>query len=231
MSDLDADAVAAALPDRPLRVYPAMLSSEAEAIAWARAGGQPGALVLAAYQAAARRRGGWPWEVQPDQGLGFSMIASPRGPAGSLYLAASVAVAANLPGETTLAWPDEIRTGESLAGAVSVQENLDSFYPWRVLTVLVAHSPAPRTSLLGDLVGSIEEQSARPPSDVADDYRLNCATLGQRVVARLIPLGPAGATIEGTAAAVRDDGSLVIDTEARGRAAVPPEDVGILEVG
>lgn len=230
MSDLDAEGVAAALPDRPLRVYPAMLSSEAEAIAWARTGGPAGAVVVAAYQAAARRRGGWAWEVQPDEGLGFSMIVSPLGHAGSLYLAASLAVCAHLPFETALAWPDEIRAGDTLAGAVSIQEDLESFYQWRVLTVLIARSAPSRTRLLADLVRSVDEQGARPPADVVDDYRRRCASLGRRVVARLIPLGPAGATIEGTAVDIRDDGSLVIDTEERGRAAVPPEDVGILEV-
>src|SRR5207244_3643314 len=36
VGDLTVEAVAAALPDRPLRVYPALLSTEADALAWAR---------------------------------------------------------------------------------------------------------------------------------------------------------------------------------------------------
>ena len=56
--DLAADALAADLPGRPLRSYPALLSTEADALAWARAGGPGGAVVVAGYQASPRGRAG-----------------------------------------------------------------------------------------------------------------------------------------------------------------------------
>ena len=40
--DLAAETLAAALPGRPLRSYPALLSTHADALAWARAGGPAG---------------------------------------------------------------------------------------------------------------------------------------------------------------------------------------------
>ena len=58
--DLSAEALAAVLPGRPIRAYPALLSTEADALAWARAGAPSGALVAAAYQAAPRCRAGLP---------------------------------------------------------------------------------------------------------------------------------------------------------------------------
>ncbi|HWH34036.1 MAG TPA: hypothetical protein VNT56_01805 [Acidimicrobiales bacterium] len=56
VDDLSAGVLAAALPDRPLRSYPAPLSTEADALAWARAGAPVGAVVVADYQAAPRGR-------------------------------------------------------------------------------------------------------------------------------------------------------------------------------
>lgn len=53
-TDLSAHALAEALPGRPVRSYPAMLSTEADALAWARAGADDGAVVVAGYQAAPR---------------------------------------------------------------------------------------------------------------------------------------------------------------------------------
>jgi BirA family biotin operon repressor/biotin-[acetyl-CoA-carboxylase] ligase len=66
--DLAADVLAADLPGRPLRSYPALLSTEADALAWARAGAPDGAVVVAGYQASPRGRAGLPWQVQQGTG-------------------------------------------------------------------------------------------------------------------------------------------------------------------
>ena len=64
-SDLDPDVLAQALPGRPVRSYPALLSTDADAQAWARTGASAGAVVVADYQASPRGRGGLPWTVRP----------------------------------------------------------------------------------------------------------------------------------------------------------------------
>ncbi|MDQ4130536.1 MAG: hypothetical protein M3133_06040, partial [Actinomycetota bacterium] len=68
------------MPGRPVRTYPAILSTSADAFAWARAGAPEGALVVADYQAAPRGRAGLPWEVRPGEGLGFSLVLRPELP-------------------------------------------------------------------------------------------------------------------------------------------------------
>jgi BirA family biotin operon repressor/biotin-[acetyl-CoA-carboxylase] ligase len=78
-------------------------------------------------------------------------------------------------------------------------------------------------------VGAIEERYRGSTVPVLADYLRRCATIGRRVRARLIPLGPAGVVIEGTAVNVLADGALVLDTGAEARTAVRPQSLGRLE--
>src|SRR5207253_2419030 len=79
--DLSPEALAQVIPGRAFRAYPAMLSTESEAAAWARAGAPEGAFVVAGYQASPRGRAGISWQVDHHHDLAFSLILRPQLPA------------------------------------------------------------------------------------------------------------------------------------------------------
>jgi BirA family transcriptional regulator, biotin operon repressor / biotin---[acetyl-CoA-carboxylase] ligase len=230
--DLSPEALADALPGRPLRTYPAMLSTEADAQAWARAGAPAGALVVADYQASPRGRGGLPWQVRQGEGLGFSVVLRPElapEAEGWPYVATTNGLATLLSADTT--WPDEVRVRGRRVAAVGVHANAAATgIDWVVVTVLITEAKPPRAPLLGAALEAIEAHLAMTPGEVLDAYRGRCTTLGRRVRARLVPMGPAGTVLEGIATDVRSNGGLVIATDEGRRAVVPPQGLGVLEV-
>lgn len=232
--DLDSEHVALLLGERPLRAYPALLSTESDATAWARSGAPSGAVVVADYQASPRGRGGLPWTVQPGRGLGFSLVTHPDLPSereGWPYVAASLAVAERL-GDTRLDWPDTVlgtADGGPLAQLGVYVEPGPLGIAWATITVLVGAAMPPRGPLLAGLVDRIEERLLEDPDRVLGDFRERCATLGRQVRARLIPMGPSGPEVVGEAVDVLEDGALVIRTERGSRVAVPPQNLGLLE--
>lgn len=234
-ADLSDDAVRAALPHREVRAFPALLSTEAEALAWARAGGPEGALVVADYQASPRGRAGLPWHVEPGEGLGFSLILRPQLPAereGWLYTVALSGLADAIGDEAAIHWPDLVHRSATggRAAAVGVHAELGPTGTlWAVVTVLFEDTRPPRTGLLAEGVAAIEQRYASPPQAVLDDYRTRCATLGRRVRARLIPMGPSGPQVTGEAVDCVDDGALVIRSEKGNRVAVRPQHLGMLD--
>jgi BirA family transcriptional regulator, biotin operon repressor / biotin---[acetyl-CoA-carboxylase] ligase len=171
--------------------------------------------------------------VRQGEGLGFSVVLRPRlapEAEGWPYVAATDGLAALLSAETT--WPDEVwGRGQRRLAAVGVHANAAATgIDWVVVTVLIADASPPRTPLLGAALEAIEAHLARSPDEVLDAYRGRCRTLGRRVRARLVPMGPAGTVLEGIAADVRTNGGLVIATDEGRRAVVPPQDLGVLEV-
>jgi BirA family biotin operon repressor/biotin-[acetyl-CoA-carboxylase] ligase len=232
-SDLSALALMAALPERPIRTYPALLSTEADALAWVRAGAPEGALVVADYQVAARGRGGLPWEVRPGLDLSFSLVLRPRlAPEreGWLYTVATSALADVLGEESTIEWPDEVRREGDRIAAVGVQAELGPEVDnWAVVTFLVPDHPSARAGLLAELVEAIEARYGSPSSEVLSDYVPRCETVGRMVRARLIPLGPNGQEVTGRAVSSLKDGALVIETPEDRRMIVRPQALGLLE--
>jgi BirA family biotin operon repressor/biotin-[acetyl-CoA-carboxylase] ligase len=234
--DLDRAVVEEALPGRPVRCYPALLSSEAEATAWARAGAPTGAVVTAGYQVSPRGRAGVPWEVELDRGLVFSLVIRPELSAereGWPYITISVALSDVL-GEneiTALQWPDRVETPDTTArGALGLTTQLGpSVTDWVVATMLIADAVPPRAPLLAAVVEAVERRTAQEVTQVIADYRARCATLGKHVRARMIPLGPAGPVVQGRAVDVLDDGALVLLTDRGNRVAVRPQNLGVLE--
>lgn len=233
VGDLGEDELSRLLPDRPLRAYPAALSSEADALAWARAGAESGSLVVAEYQASPRGRGGIEWTTPVGEGFVFSLILRPESPTmkdGWLYLAACLGIADALEQETSLVWPEEVWVGGQRAAAIALQvDDAEKGVQWAVVTVLVERARPPRAPLLARVVQGIEARCAAQMIRVVSDYRKGCSTIGTQVRARLVPMGPAGKEVVGEAVAVFPDGSLVVQTEGGRRAMVPPGTLGILE--
>lgn len=231
--DLAAEVLAEVLPGRPVRSYPALLSTEADALAWARAGGPPGALVVAGYQASPRGRAGLPWVTTQGRGLGFSLVLRPRLPPdreGWIYTAAASGLADALGEDVVIAWPDEARRRGVRVGAVgaSVELGPDGVV-WAVVSVLVPEAAPPRAPLLAQVIQAVEARLQAPPATVLGNYLPRCQTIGRRVRARLIPLGPAGLQVEGRAVDALADGALVIETTTGRQMAVRPQHLGLLD--
>lgn len=230
--DLSAAELTAVLPGRAVRTYPALLSTEVDAEAWARSGGPAGGVVTAGYLAAPRGRAGLPWE--PGRGLVLSLLLRPDLPPereGWPYLAAGLGLADALGGSGTLRWPDEVHGPGGRAGALGIRTELGpDTVTWAVVTMLAEHAPPPRAPLLARIVTAVEGRLDEPAEALLEAYRRRCVTLSRRVRARLVPLGPAGPVVEGEAVDLRPDGALVIRTDEGRRAVVPPHNLGLLEV-
>jgi BirA family biotin operon repressor/biotin-[acetyl-CoA-carboxylase] ligase len=231
--DLAAEVLGPLLPGRAVRSYPALLSSEVDAEAWARAGGPHGGVVTAGYLAAPRGRAGLPWPLGPDRGLVFSLLLRPDltpEREGFPYLAAGLGLADVLGPDAVVRWPDEVHGPDGRLGAVGLRTELGpDGVRWAVLTMLAEHVGPPRGPLLARIVAAVEGRLDDPIEALLAAYRARCGTLGRRVRARLVPLGPAGPQLEGEAVDVRGDGALVIRTEEGRRAVVPPPNLGMLE--
>lgn len=233
--DLGQDEVTAALGSRPVRAYPALLSTEPVAMAWARHGASSGAVVVADYQASPRGRGGLPWTVRAGSGLGFTLVSRPELPPereGWPYVPALLALHDVLGSDDSgLSWPDTVHgpQGQVLARLGVYVELGPQRIQWLTATVLVEDALPPRAPLLGQLVEALEQRLAAAPEQVLADYLPCCSTLGLQRRARLIPLGPGGPEVTGEAVDVLADGALVLRTVRGSRVAVPPQNLGVLE--
>lgn len=234
--DLSEAHVAASLGDRPVRAYPALLSTEPAAMAWAREGGPSGAVVVADYQASPRGRAGLPWEVELGRGLGFTLVHRPDDlplaregwPYVPSLLALRDVVAAD---GGVLEWPDTLTTAAGdVAARLGVYAELGpARTAWVTVTVLVEQAAPPRAPLLARLVAALDQRLAQPPETVLADYLEHCATLGRTVCARMMPMGPDGPQVTGEAVDVLADGALVLLTARGHRVAVPPHNLGLLQ--
>ncbi|MBA3782265.1 MAG: hypothetical protein H0X12_10500 [Nocardioides sp.] len=233
--DLAQVALAVILGDRPVRAYPALLSTEAAAMAWARTGAPSGAVVVADYQASPRGRGGLPWTVEAGRGLGFSLIVRPTLPPereGWPYVAASLALAEVLGDEATLEWPDTVLAADApqpVARLGTYVELGPNRTEWLTITAHVLEAPRPRGPMLARLVSALELRVGDAEDRVLAAYLSRCVTLGREVRARMIPMGPDGPEVTGEAVDVLADGSLVVMTARGNRVAVPPQNLGLLE--
>jgi BirA family biotin operon repressor/biotin-[acetyl-CoA-carboxylase] ligase len=231
IGDLGAEELAAALPDRPLRSYPALLSTDADARAWARAGAPAGAVVAAEYHASPRGRAGLEWQIVHGRGFAFSLVLRPSLPLpreGWLYVVAVSGLADAL--EARIRWPDEVVDPARRLGALGVHaEASAATIEWAVATVLVVDGEPPRAPLLARVVRAIEARAASATAPVLADYLRRCETIGRQVRARMIPMGPSGLVLEGRAETVRPDGSLVIETADGRRLAIRAQNLGLLD--
>ncbi|MFP5252143.1 MAG: biotin--[acetyl-CoA-carboxylase] ligase [Actinomycetes bacterium] len=231
--DLGAEALVAAVGERPVRTYPALLSTEADALAWARADAPDGAVVVADYQAAPRGRSGLLWQVVPGRDLAFSVVLRPQlalEREGWLYSVVTLALCDVCGDDARIRWPDEVRRGDVRVGAVGVHvEPGPRAVEWAVASVLLADVGPPRSPLLARVLAAIDRRSASPPAETLAEHRARCTTIGRRVRAALLPMGPNAQRLTGTAASTLKDGALVVATEEGTRVAVPPQSLWLLE--
>ena len=229
--DLSAEALTEARPDRPVRSYRALLSTDADAIAWARAGGPAGAVVAADIQASARGRGGLPWAPRPGQDLCFSVLLRPQFTAdeeGWLFVAAAIAVVDVLAADA-IEWPDRVERDGRVVADVAGHAGLGRHgVDWAVVNLLIHDAQPPRARLIARLAEAIEAVQ-NPDAEVLARYRERCATLGREVVAHVVPTWPDGVKIAGNATTVLEDGALVIAQEDGRRIAVRPQHLARLE--
>lgn len=205
-------------------------------MAWARQGGPHGAVVVAGYQASPRGRSGLAWGgiMEPGHGLGMSVILRPQlSPEreGWLYTACLRAVMDAMDDrDLALEWPDRVVRDRATAAAIGVQDDTTTGeVAWAVVSVLVPGAEPPRGALLARVVDAIDKRLGQDPTDVLVDYRQQCATLGRRVRARLLPLGSTGPVIDGIAADVTEDGGMTILTDEQRRVVVLPHALGFVE--
>lgn len=229
--DLTPERLAGVLGDRPLNSYAEITSTEIHARKWSREGAPDRALVVAAHQAGPRGRSGLSWGelLEPGHGVGFSLLRRDDHRTGWLYLAGLLGLAEGMgDDELTLEWPDQVRRGDRIAGAVSVRPagKLESA---TVISVVVPGAEPPRTDLVGRLVEAVEARLDGDPDEVLAAYRDRCATLGRRVRVRLLPLGPSAQAPVGEASELDPDGALVVEVEDGEPITVAPDELGFLE--
>lgn len=229
--DLSFEALAALMGERPLRTYPALVSTGAAAFDWAGSGAPDGALIVADYQLSARGHGGRPWKVAQGRGLGFSLVMHPDLPAereGWLYTVLIGALAEVCGPAATIEWPDEVRVEGEAAAAVAVRTRLGATgVEWAVADVLLPAAEPPRGELLRTVLGAVDDHRAGAPRALIEDYERRCQTLGRQVQVRFI--AGTGPKVAGRAVATLDDGALLLELASGSRAPVRPQDVRGLE--
>lgn len=229
------DALSAALrelmPDRAIRDFPALLSTEAEARRWASRDAPEGALVVAGYQASPRGRGGLPWQI-PEEGVGFSVIVKPgymEHQEGRLYMAGAMALS-DLSADPRIDWPDQVWDGDVSLGATAVHAEIDLLQiAWAVISVLLNDRGREPGKRIATVLERIDARMGQDPKGLAAEYEERLATTGSEVLAHLIPMGPTGQRVEGIALEADIDGSLRIETRDERVVAVRPQHVGLLE--
>lgn len=231
--DLAVAALAPLLPEREIRSYPALLSTESDAQAWARQGVDAGAVVVADYQASPRGRAGFEWRVTPGRTLAFSLVIRPTMKPereGWLYSAATSGMADVVGDEASIEWPDTVYLGDDLAGSVGIHAELGpNVVLWAVVNVLIPQAEPPRGPLLARLVRAIEARIEAPTDQVLSEYLPRLRTIGRGVRARMIPMGPAGPQVKGKAVGSLMDGALLLETPKGNRVAIRPQNLGIIE--
>ena len=119
--------------------------------------------------------------------------------------------------------------GRRVAGVGGYVELLDRQTTWAVATVHLSEALPPRGPRLASILEAFEARYRATTDEVLADYLPRCETIGRRVRACMVPLGPAGPVIEGRAVSALLDGCLVLETPGGRRLAVRPQNLGILE--
>jgi BirA family transcriptional regulator, biotin operon repressor / biotin---[acetyl-CoA-carboxylase] ligase len=226
---------------RPLEFHDAIDSTNARALDWAREGAPGGATVVADHQSAGRGRWGRSWLSRPGSGLLFSIVLRHEVEApGLLTSALGVGVARGIEDvtglEATLKWPNDVELGarkvagilvEAITGQHKVaavagigvnhdwagevpEEIADRATSIRAEIDRIAGDLVPtRTELLVSVLYEIEQALARGTA-IMDEARRRSSVLGRFVRIRLAN----GASVQGEATALGDDGTLKLVTDS-----------------
>jgi BirA family biotin operon repressor/biotin-[acetyl-CoA-carboxylase] ligase len=204
----------------------------------ARAGAAPGLVVVADHQTAGRGRLGRTWDAAPGSSLLVSVLLRSDLPADRLFLltlAAGLALADAFAAEAGvtagLKWPNDLVVDDKkLAGLLAEAELVAGLARAVVIGAgcnLIANAVPPElaasataveheagrpvdrdallAAFLGSFAGRLDDLDA-----VLPDARARSATLGRRVRIEL----PGDHLLEGEAAMLADDGSLVVRDDA-----------------
>jgi len=230
-ADLTPDALEAALPDRDVRSYVALVSTGSAALGWANSGAPDGAVVVADHQLSPRGHAGRPWTIAPGEGLGFSLVLRPSLPAereGWLYTVVLSALAETCGAAARIEWPDVVRREGETVAAVGIKIALGAGrVDFGVVDMWLPTAGPPRAEVIGAVLEAIESARAAPENVVIDRYQRACATIGRQVRVRF--LAGTGPVAEGRAVGTIEDGALLLETATGRHAPVRPQDVRGLE--
>jgi BirA family transcriptional regulator, biotin operon repressor / biotin---[acetyl-CoA-carboxylase] ligase len=233
VDDLNEEAIRRALPDRPVRYYPALVTTEADALAWTHDDAPAGALVVAEHQVAARNRAGFVWETRGDAAVGFSLVLRPGLPVhreGWLFAVTGAALVDVAGPDAAIIWPDEVTVDRRRWAGFTVRTESEGHELAAAIVSVVLDAPeANHPQVLARTVRAIEARLAADEEETRVLVAERCATIGRSVTARLVPLGPTGQRVSGLAVDIKRDGALVLRTRDERRMAVRPHAVGLLE--
>ena len=243
------EAVRRAGSDVPPRFLPETASTNAVALALAEEGAPEWTVVAAGHQTAGRGRLGRSWASAPGRSLLFSVVLRPPLPpdrASLVSLLAATAMVDAIPGPSDepvrAKWPNDLLVGERKVGGILPEARVEAGrlvhlvlgigvnvsmteedFPEDILVTATSLALEGVEVAPEDLLASFLTTFRAAYRPVDPDFHLHvlaryqpvCSTIGRRVRARTVR----GGDIEGVAAEVADDGSLVIEGE-RGREAV-----------
>ena len=181
----------------------------------ARAGAPEFVVAVADHQTAGRGRLGRTWEAPPGAALLCSVLLRPSLAPERLHLVtAAVALAARdaLDGRPDIKWPNDLLVdGRKLAGVLAeadlpaVVVGIGINVTWAPPGAACVGEDADREAVLARFLEALDALYGRW-DEVSARYRTECATVGRLVRVELM-----GATFEGEAQGITDDGHLVVD--------------------
>lgn len=224
-------------PGWRVELVDATASTNADVAARARAGEEPGLVLVTEHQTAGRGRLDRVWETPARTSLTFSVLVRPDAPAadwGWLPLLAGYAVQAALADrlpDVALKWPNDVLVEDrKVAGilvervetphgpmavigtGINVDQTLDEL-PVALATsvVLETGEPVDRTGLLGQVLGSLHglQGLLADTEGLRAAYGDVCSTLGREVDVHL----PGGEVRRGEALDVDRTGALVVSSD------------------
>ena len=228
--------------ERPVRRFPAAVSAEAQALAWARQEEAPhGAVVVVDHEVSARGRAGRVWKVPAEATLACAVVLRPQLPAeegdvvwlaGGLAAARAAEAVAGRSLQTW--WPDlvvEAATGNEV-GTVKAEVQLG---PGQVRSAVVTVrfdltalglDPGRRDELLEALLSAFEGEELASGAAAAAAYEQRCRLLGERVKVTLRPKGET----RGVASGVDGKARLVLQSATGMMERIAVDVLGDLEV-
>jgi len=227
-------------PWTDIEVYAEVDSTNRVTVDAARAGRSEGLVVVAELQTGGRGRLGREWVSPARAGLTLSLLLRPDVPPARrswltalVALAAAVAVSERSGLDVAVKWPNDLVVDDRKLGGLLAEVAGDAVVVGLGLNVTTRRGELPRadaTSLALEGADATDRQplllailravgasygewlrSGGETEPLRSAYRPRCATIGRPVRVEL----PGGASVEGVAVDIDDDGRLVVDTHGR----------------